>query len=163
MTIRYLYLLFISAYAVLPLFYRCRRSAMLGFYLHMTFSRSFRKCYSLGMLALLMVFHFYHLNVFGNVYELALSSLLCLTLYPHKRMEQVFDILQHKRCLFITALAAVSLLFTTHLLPLGTTLGMFVFGAVFYPSASIRTASVEKLESYLGNPPGIVDDYYDWK
>lgn len=163
MTIRYLYLLFISAYAVLPLFYKCRRTAMLGFYLRMTFSRSFRKCYALGLLALLMVFHFYHLNVFGNVYELALSSLVCLPLYSHKRMEQVFDILQHKRCLSLTALTAVSLLFTTHMLPLGATLGTLVFGAVFYPAAGIRTMPVEKLERYLEDPSGIVDDYHDWK
>ena len=49
--------------------------AMLQFYLRMAWSRSFRRCYSLGMLATLMVFHFYHLNVFGDVHELALSSL----------------------------------------------------------------------------------------
>ena len=52
-----------------------------------------RRCYTLGMLATLMVFHFYHLNVFGNVYELALSSITCLVLYSHKNAVRAFDFL----------------------------------------------------------------------
>lgn len=162
MVVQYLYLLFILTYILLPFFYKCRRTAMLDFYLRMTFSRSFRKCYSLGLLAQLMVFHFYYLNVFGNVYELALSSLLCLLLYSHKHMERAFNFLQHKRRLFLMMLAAISLLFTTHMLPVGVTLGTLIFGAMFYPSTGIRTASDEKLESYLENPLDIVEDYYNW-
>ena len=75
MLITILYILYSLAYAVLPFLYKTQRPAMLQFYLRMAWSRSFRRCYSLGMLATLMVFHFYHLNVFGDVHELALSSL----------------------------------------------------------------------------------------
>ena len=55
MVIPILYMLFILAYAVLPFLYKNERPAMLQFYLRMTWSRSFRRCYSLGMLATLMV------------------------------------------------------------------------------------------------------------
>ena len=134
MIIPILYMLFILAYAVLPFLYRSERPAMLQFYLRMTWSRSFRRCYTLGMLATLMVFHFYHLNAFGNVYELALSSIACLALYSHKNAERVFDFLQRKRCLFWSAMTAITLLFIPHTLPLGITVASVVFGAVFYPS-----------------------------
>lgn len=162
MLITILYMLYTLAYAVLPFLYKGRRPAMLQFYLRMTWSRSFRRCYSLGMIATLMAFHFYHLNVFGNVYELALSSLVCLSLYSHKNTERVFDFLQRKRCIFWVAMAAVALLFVPHTLPLGITLATVVFGAVFYPSQVARDTSPEKLEDYLKFPQSIIDTYYRW-
>ena len=162
MIIPILYMLFILAYAVLPFLYRSERPAMLQFYLRMTWSRSFRRCYTLGMLATLMVFHFYHLNAFGNVYELALSSIACLALYSHKNAERVFDSLQRKRCLFWSAMAAMTLLFIPHTPPLGITVATVVFGAVFYPSQTVRAASSDKLKAYLESPHDIVADYYKW-
>lgn len=98
MIILILYMLFILAYAAVPFFYKSNRPAMLQFYLRMVWRRSFRRCYTLAMLASLMVFHFYHLNAFGNVYELACSSLVCVALYSHKNTERAFDFLQRKRC-----------------------------------------------------------------
>lgn len=162
MLITILYMLYTLAYAVLPFLYKNKRPAMLQFYLRMTWSRSFRKCYSLGMLATLMVFHFYHLNVFGNVYELALSSLVCLALYSHRNAERVFDFLQRERRVFWAAMAATALLFVPHTLPLGITLATVVFGAVFYPSQVARNTSHEKMEDYLELPQSIVDTYYRW-
>lgn len=162
MLIILLYMLYTLAYAVLPFLYKNKRPAMLQFYLRMTWSRSFRKCYSLGMLATLMVFHFYHLNVFGNVYELALSSLVCLSLYSHKNTERAFDFLQRERRLFWAAMAAIILLFVPHTLPLGITVATVVFGAAFYPSQVARSTSPEKLEGYLELPQSIVDTYYRW-
>ena len=162
MLITILYMLYTLAYAVLPFLYKNKRPAMLQFYLRMTWSRSFRKCYSLGMLATLMVFHFYHLNVFGNVYELALSSLVCLSLYSHKNTERAFDFLQRERRLFWAAMAAIILLFVPHTLPLGITVATVVFGAAFYPSQVARSTSPEKLEGYLELPQSIVDTYYRW-
>ena len=67
MIIPILYMLYILAYAAVPFLYKSKRPAMLQFYLRMAWRRSFRRCYTLGMLATLMVFHFYHLNFFGNV------------------------------------------------------------------------------------------------
>lgn len=163
MLVNILYMLYTLAYSMLPFLYKGKRPAMLQFYLRMTWSRSFRKCYSLGMLATLMVFHFYHLNVFGNVYELALSSLVCLSLYSHKNTERVFDFLQRKHRLFWVAMAAMALLFVPHTLPLGITVATVVFGAVFYPSQTVRTASSDKLEKYLDSPRSIVVDYYKWQ
>ena len=162
MFVNILYILYTLAYSVLPFLYKSKRPAML-FYLRMTWSRSFRKCYSLGMLATLMVFHFYHLNVFGNVYELALSSLVCLSLYSHKNAERVFDFLQQKHRIFLVAMAAMALFFVPHTLPLGITVATVVFGAVFYPSQTVRTASSDKLEKYLDSPRSIVMDYYKWQ
>ena len=98
MIIPILYMLFILAYAVVPFLYKSKCPAMLQFYLRMVWRRSFRRCYTLAMLASLMVFHFYHLNAFGNVYELACSSLVCVALYSHKNTERAFDFLQRKRC-----------------------------------------------------------------
>lgn len=96
MIIPILYMLYILAYAAVPFLYKSKRPAMLQFYLRMAWRRSFRRCYTLGMLATLMVFHFYHLNFFGNVHELALSSIACLALYSHKNTERAFDFLQRK-------------------------------------------------------------------
>ena len=163
MIIPILYMLFILAYAVLPFLYKSGCPAILQFYLRMTWSRSFRRCYTLGMLATLMVFHFYHLNVFGNVYELALSSIACLALYSHKNAERVFDSLQRKRCLFWSAMAAMTLLFIPHTLPLGITVATVIVGAVFYPSQTVRAASSDKLKAYLESPHDIVADYYKWQ
>ena len=163
MLVNILYMLYTLAYSMLPFLYKGKRPAMLQFYLRMTWSRSFRKCYSLGMLATLMVFHFYHLNVFGNVYELALSSLVCLSLYSHKNAERVFDFLQQKHRIFWVAMAAMALLFVPHTLPVGITVATVVFGAVFYPSQTVRTASSDKLEKYLDSPRSIVVDYYKWQ
>ena len=136
---------------------------MIQFYLRMAYSRSFRRCYTLGMLATLMVFHFYHLNVFGNVHELALSSLVCLTLYSHRNTERTFDFLQRKRRIFWSAMAAMILLFVPHTLPLDITVATVLFGAVFYPSRTVRTASSDKLKAYLESPDDIVADYYKWQ
>lgn len=163
MLIIILYMLYALAYAVLPFLYKTQRPAMLQFYLRMAWSRSFRRCYSLGMLATLMVFHFYHLNVFGNVHELALSSLACLALYSHKNAERVFDFLQRKRRLFWSAMAAMTLLFVPHTLPLGITVATLAFGTVFYPSRTVRAASSDKLKAYLESPHNIVTDYYKWR
>ena len=138
MIIPILYMLYILAYAAVPFLYKSKRPAMLQFYLRMAWRRSFRRCYTLGMLATLMVFHFYHLNFFGNVHELALSSIACLALYSHKNTERAFDFLQRKHHLSWAAMAAVILLFVPHMLPLGITLATVVFGTVFYPSQVAR-------------------------
>ena len=163
MLITILYMLFTLAYAVLPFLYKGKRPAMLQFYLRMTWSHSFRKCYSLGMLATLMVFHFYHLNVFGNVYELALSSAVCATLCSHKNTESVFSFLQRKHCLFWAAMVAIILLFAPHTLPLGITVATVVFGAVFYLPQAVRAASSDKLKEYLESPHSLVADYHKWQ
>lgn len=163
MLVNILYMLYTLAYSVLPFLYKSKRPAMLQFYLRMTWSRSFRKCYSLGMLATLMVFHFYHLNVFGNVYELACLSLVCVALYSHKNTERAFDFLQRKRCFFWVAMAAMILIFVPHTLSLGITVATVVFGAVFYPPQTVRAAPSDKLKEYLESPHSIVEDYYRWQ
>lgn len=162
MLITILYILYTLTFAALPFLYKSRRPSMIQFYLRMAYSRSFRRCYTLGMLATLMVFHFYHLNVFGNVYELALSSIACLALYSHKNTEGAFDFLQRKHRLFWSAMAAIILVFVPHTLPLGVTLATVLSGAVFYPSRAVRTASSDKLKAYLESPHDIVEDYYKW-
>ena len=162
MIIPILYMLFILAYAVVPFLYKSKCPAMLQFYLRMVWSRSFRRCYTLAMLASLMVFHFYHLNVFGNVYELACSSLVCVALYSHKNTERAFDFLQRKHHLSWAAMAAVILLFVPHMLPLGITLATVVFGTVFYPSQVARNTFPDTLDDYLEFPHSIVDTYYKW-
>ena len=163
MIIPILYMLFILAYAVVPFLYKSKCPAMLQFYLRMVWSRSFRRCYTLAMLASLMVFHFYHLNAFGNVYELACSSLVCVALYSHKNTERAFDFLQRKRCFFWVAMAAVMLLFVPYTLPLGVTLATLLFGAAFYPSQAVRAASPDKLTEYLESPRSILEDYFGWQ
>lgn len=160
MFIKFIYMLFVSVYAVLPVFYGSKRPAMLQFYLRMALYPKFRKCYSLGLLAMLMVFHFYHLNVFRNVYELALSSALCLFLYSHKNMERAFNLLQRNKLLYVATVLAVALLFVPHALPPGITLATLVFGSLFYPSKDARTASQERWRAYWENPENIVDDYF---
>lgn len=156
----FIYLLFISAYAVLPVFYKSKQPAMLQFYLRMTLHPKFRKCFSLVLLAILMVFHFYHLNVFRNVYELALSSALCLFLFSHKNMERIFNFLQCGRHLYGVAALSVALLFVPHTLPLGITTATLVFGSLFYPSKTVRTASPERWKAYMKKTADIVDDYF---
>lgn len=162
MIIPILYMLYIFAYAAAPFLYKSKRPAMLQFYLRMAWRRSFRRCYTLGMLATLMVFHFYHLNFFGNVHELALSSIACLALYSHKNTERAFDFLQRKHHLSWAAMAAVILLFVPHMLPLGITLATVVFGTVFYPSQVARNTFPDTLDDYLEFPHSIVDTYYKW-
>lgn len=163
MLITILYMLYTLAYAVLPFLYKSKRPAMLQFYLRMMWSHSFRKCYSLGMLVTLMVFHFYHLNVFGDVYELALSSLVCLSLYSHKNTERVFDFLQRKHRLFWAAMGAIILLFIPYTLPLGITVATVAFGVVFYPPQTVRAVSSDKLKEYLESPHSLVVDYHKWQ
>ena len=163
MIIPILYMLYIPAYAAVPFLYKGKRPSILQFYLRMTWSRSFRRCYTLAMLASLMVFHFYHLNVFGNVHEPALSSAVCVALYSHKNTERVFNFLQRKESLCGSAMAAIILLFVPHTLPLGITVATVLFGAVFYPSETVRTASSDKLKEYLESPGSIVEDYYRWQ
>ena len=163
MIIPILYMLYILAYAAVPFLYKSKRPAMLQFYLRMAWRRSFRRCYTLGMLATLMVFHFYHLNFFGNVHELALSSIAYLALYSHKNTERAFDFLQRKRCFFWVAMAAMMLIFVPHTLPLGITVATVVFGAVFYPPQTVRAAPSDKLKEFLESPHSIVEDYYRWQ
>lgn len=160
MFMSFIYLLFISVYAVLPVFYKSKRPAMLQFYLRMALYPKFRKCYSLALLAMLMVFHFYHLNVFRNVYELAVSSALCLFLYSHTNMERAFNFLQRSKPLNVAAAMSVALLFIPHALPLGIMSATLVFGSLFYPSMDVRSASPERWKAYLKNPKDIVDDYF---
>ena len=86
----------------------------------------------------------------------------CLSLYSHKNAERVFDFLQQKHRIFWAAMVAMALLFVLHMLPLGITVATVVFGAVFYPSQTVRTASSDKLEEYLDSPHSLVVDYHKW-
>ena len=60
-------------------------------------------------------------------------------------------------------MAAMTLLFIPHTLPLGITVATVVFGAVFYPSQTVRAASSDKLKAYLESPHDIMADYYKWR
>lgn len=59
-------------------------------------------------------------------------------------------------------MATIILLFVPHTLPLGITVATVVFGAVFYPSQTVRKTSSDKLKEYLESPHSLVVDYHKW-
>lgn len=55
------------------------------------------------------------------------------------------------------------LIFVPHTLPLGITVATIIFGAVLYPSRTVRAAPSDKLKEYLESPYSIVEDYCRWQ
>lgn len=138
---------------------------MLSFYMRMAFNYRFRKCYTLLLLASVLVFHFYYLHVFGNVYDLAVSSAMSLLLFSHKNVERIFYFLQHQKRFFLLSMVDVIMLFVPHLFPLGVTISILLFGTVFYPSRRIRDKmSWLDIQSCLRKTSVcIVEDYHKWQ
>lgn len=167
MILKILYLLFLLTFLVLPFLYRKKKEkqVMISFYLRMTFSCKFRKCYRLILLASLCMFHFYHLSLLRLPVELIPSSVVCALLFSHGISERTFHFLQNERTLLGTALFSISCLFVSNFLPLGVTVGALIFGASFYPSRVVCRMAVEPSwrQTFLDDPESIIPHYRNWK
>ena len=87
MLIKILYSLLLPTFLVVPFLYRNKRPAMLDFYYDMAMSFAFRKVYMRMLLLFLLAFHFYHLTIFRNHYDLIPSSVLCFAVMLKVRLQ----------------------------------------------------------------------------
>ena len=99
MLIKILYSLLLPTFLVVPFLYRNKRPAMLDFYCNMAMSFAFRKVYTRMLLLFLLAFHFYHLTIFRNYYDLIPSSMLCFAMFSHPLCERCIYFLQERRIL----------------------------------------------------------------
>lgn len=133
MLIKILYSLMLPTFLVVPFLYKSRRPAMLDFYRNMTISFAFRKVYTRMLLLFLLAFHFYHLTIFRNHYDLIPSSVLCFAMFSHGLCERCIYFLQERRALWAGMVLSLACLFIPHFMPLGVSIGVLLCGTVFYP------------------------------
>ena len=138
MLIKILYSLMFPTFLVVPFLYKNKRPAMLDFYRNMAMSFAYRKVYTRMLLLFLLTFHFYHLTIFQNHYDLIPSSVLCFAMFSHNLCERFIYFLQEKRVLWTGMVLSLTCLFIPHFMPLGFSIGVLLCGAVFYPSRLIR-------------------------
>ncbi len=166
MLIKILYSLLLPTFLVVPFLYRNKRPAMLGFYRDMAMSFAFRKVYTRMLLLFLLAFHFYHLAIFRNHYDLIPSSVLCFAMFSHGLCERCIYFLQDRRVLWAGMVLSLACLFIPHFMPLGVSLGVLLCGAVFYPSRLLRSILVLPEWSHRpDNLDGLMELselYFDW-
>lgn len=138
MLIKILYSLMFPTFLVVPLLYKNKRPAMLVFYRNMAMSFAFRKVYTKMLLLFLLAFHFYHLTIFQNHYDLIPSSVLCFAMFSHSLCERFIYFLQDCRVLWVGMVLSLTCLFIPHFMPLGFSIGVLLCGTVFYPSRLLR-------------------------
>lgn len=138
MLIKILYSLLIPTFLHVPFMYKSRRPAMLDFYCNMAMSFAFRKVYTRMLLLFLLAFHFYHLTIFRDHYDLIPSSVLCFAMFSHSLCERCIHFLQERRVLWAGMVLSLACLFIPHFMPLGVSIGVLLCGTVFYPSRLLR-------------------------
>lgn len=111
MLIKILYSLLLPTFLVVPFLYRNKRPAMLDFYCNMAMSFAFRKMYTRMLLLFLLAFHFYHLTIFQNHYDLIPSSVLCFAMFSHPLCERCIYFLQERRILWAGMVLSLACLF----------------------------------------------------
>lgn len=111
---------------------------MTKFYVHMACRHCWRKFYTLILLLILLLFHFNYVNMAQSVYDLAPSSVAFIFLFSHRFTERIIYFLQNKRTLFVSAIIGLTCLFIPFCFSTAVTIGILLFGAVFYPSRKVR-------------------------
>lgn len=166
MLIKILYSLLLPTFLVVPFLYKNKRPAMLDFYYNMAMSFAFRKVYTRMLLLFLLAFHFYHLTIFRNHYDLIPSSVLCFVMFSHPLCERCIYFLQERRILWAGMVLSLACLFIQHFMPLGVSIGVLLCGTVFYPSRLLRNIL---LLPEWDNRPDCHEDmveiselYFDW-
>lgn len=139
MLIKILYSLMLPTFLVVPFLYKNKRPAMLDFYYNMAMSFAFRKMYTRMLLLFLLAFHFYHLTIFRNHYDLIPSSVLCFAMFSHNLCERCIYFLHERRILWTGMVLTLTCLFIPHFMPLGVSIGVLLCGTVFYPSRLLRS------------------------
>lgn len=166
MLIKILYSLLLLTFLVVPFFYKSKRPAMLDFYCKMAMSFAFRKVYTRMLLLFLLAFHFYHLTIFRNHYDLIPSSVLCFAMFSHSLCERCIYFLQERRVLWTGMVLSLACLFIPHFIPLGVSIGVLLCGTVFYPSRMLRdilsVAEMMKRPESRDDLEEIADRYFCW-
>lgn len=150
MLIKILYSLLLPTFLVVPFLYRNKRPAMLCFYRDMAMSFAFRKVYTRMLLLFLLAFHFYHLTIFRNHYDLIPSTVLCFAMLSHNLCERCIYFLQDRRVLWTGMVLSLACLFIPQFMPLGVSIGVMLCGTVFYPSRLLR--NILLLPEWLHRP-----------
>lgn len=166
MLIKILYSLLLPTFLVVPFLYKSRRPAMLDFYCNMAMSFAFRKVYTRMLLLFLLAFHFYHLTIFRNHYDLIPSSVLCFAMFSHSLCERCIYFFQERRVLWAGMVLSLACLFIPHFIPLGISIGVLLCGTVFYPSRLLRdilsVAGMTKRSENRDDLEEIADWYFCW-
>lgn len=139
---------------------------MLDFYCNMAMSFAFRKVYTRMLLLFLLAFHFYHLTIFRNHYDLIPSSVLCFAMFSHPLCERCIYFLQERRVLWAGMVLSLACLFIPHFMPLGVSIGVLLCGTVFYTSRMLRdilsVTGMKKRPKSRDDLEEIADWYFCW-
>lgn len=166
MLIKILYSLLLLTFLVVPFIYKNKRPSMLCFYRDMAMSFAFRKVYTRMLLLFLLAFHFYHLTIFRNHYDLIPSSVLCFAMFSHNLCERFIYFLQERRVLWVGMVLSLACLFFPYFMPLGFSIGVLLCGTVSYPSRLLR--NILLLPEWVHRPECYEDLlelselYFDW-
>lgn len=134
------------------------------FYMQMSCRHSWRKFYTLMLLLILLLFHFNYVNIAQSVYDLAPSSVVFIFLFSHRFTERIIYYLQNRKVLFISAIIAMVCLFVPFFFSTAVTIGVLLFGAIFYPSRKVREriSFPDYQKEIMEQPREIQHFYYDW-
>jgi len=152
-------MLWTATFLVAPFLYKSDRPSMVLFYRRMLGLYSMRRLYTLSLFLMLIAFHFYHLTIFKNHYDVIPSTALCFVLLSHRLCERTFHLLQHRRTLWAGMIVATVCLFVPHFYTLGVTLAAVLVAATFYPTKRARDRMLGH-EWWWLDDKGITDLYY---
>ena len=116
------------------------------------------------LLLILLLFHFNYVNIAQSVYDLAPSSVVFIFLFSHRFTERIIYYLQNRKVLFISAIIAMVCLFVPFFFSTAVTIGVLLFGAIFYPSRKVREriSFPDYQKEIMEQPREIQHFYYDW-
>lgn len=144
--------------------YKAAGKRMGKFYVSMTCRQCWRKFYTLAMLLVLLLFHFNYANITPSVYDLAPSSVALIFLFSHRFTERIIYFLQNRKTFFVSAIITMACLFVPHFFSTTVTMGILLFGAVFYPSRKVceRILFPDYRKEIIEQPDKIIFHYYKW-
>ena len=144
--------------------YKADGKRMTKFYVRMTCRQCWRRFYTLILLLILLIFHFNYVNMAQSVYDLAPSSVAFIFLFSHRFTERIICYLQNRRTLFISAIIAMVCLFIPFFFSTAVTIGVLLFGAIFYPSRKVREriSFPNYHKKIMEQPREIRYFYYGW-
>lgn len=144
--------------------YKTDGKRMTKFYAHMACCHCWRKFYTLMLLLILLLFHFNYVNIAQSVYDLAPSSVAFIFLFSHRFTERIIYFFQNRRTLFVSAIIAIVCLFVPFFFSTAVTIGILLFGEIFYPSRKVREriSFPDYQKEIMEHPREIRHFYYDW-
>ncbi len=143
--------------------YKCGNHFMARFYMAMLRSSAARKLYLQTLLIVLLLFHYIYVSGHFGEFGVLFSTILCGTLFSHKRAERWLRLLKaHRQLYFRMAVFSMAMVAIPHLYTMAVTIAYLLLAAAFYPSASIlyEWNDKEKQDKWRADSRLLAENYF---